>query len=69
MSASKNILEGRWNELKGQGLQKWGKLTDNDWTEIKGNRDELLGRLQKNYGYAQAQAEKEVADWEKSTAA
>lgn len=69
MSATRNILEGKWNELKGKGLQKWGKLTDDDWDQIKGNRDELLGRLQKTYGYAQADAEKQVADWERDVAA
>jgi uncharacterized protein YjbJ (UPF0337 family) len=37
-------------EIKGEAKRKWGKLTDDDLTEIKGTKEKLLGVLQKRYG-------------------
>lgn len=61
---NKEKLYGEWNVIKGKIKEKWGKLTDNDLTEINGKRDQLLGKIQKKYGVAKEQAEKELADWE-----
>lgn len=57
---NKEILKGKWDEVKGKIKQKWGKLTDDDITTIKGSYDELMGRLEKNYGYNKEQAAKEL---------
>lgn len=62
---NRDILQGDWNMVKGKIKEKWGKLTDDDLTEIKGKRDQLLGKIQKKYGYAKDQAEKELQAWEK----
>lgn len=59
----KEILEGNWNQIKGKVKKQWGKLTDDDLTVIKGEKDELIGRLQERYGYDKARAEKEVSDF------
>lgn len=63
---NKDIFKGNWNELKGKIKEKWGRLTEDDLTAINGRREQLLGRLQKTYGYAKDRAEKELAEWEKS---
>lgn len=60
------MFQGRWHELKGKVKEKWGKLTDNDLTEINGKTESLLGKLQKHYGYAKERAEKELQEFEKS---
>lgn len=57
---NKDILKGKWHELKGKVKQKWGKLTDDDVATIEGNYEELEGLLQKNYGYQKDQAKKEI---------
>lgn len=44
----KNTLKGDWNLVKGKIKEQWGKLTDDDLTEISGRRDQLLGKIQKN---------------------
>jgi uncharacterized protein YjbJ (UPF0337 family) len=62
---NKDIFEGQWKTLKGQVKEKWGKLTDDDLTRIEGKRDQLLGFLQKRYGYNQDRAEEELSSWEK----
>lgn len=62
---NKNIIEGQWTTVKGKVKEKWGKLSDDDLTRIEGKRDQLLGAIQKAYGYNQERAEKEVSQWEK----
>ena len=59
-----DIIEGKWTELKGAVKQKWGKLTDYDMAEINGNRDILAGKIQKNYGLARDEVEKQLKAWE-----
>ena len=63
MNASKDILFGKWHELKGQVRQQWGKLTDDDFTRMSGKTEELAGALQQRYGYGKAQAELEINNW------
>ena len=58
-----DILKGRWMELKGEVKTRWGKLTDDDLTEIEGMEEKLLGFLQKRYGYAKDRAEQELNDF------
>jgi uncharacterized protein YjbJ (UPF0337 family) len=41
------VLKGQWKEIKSEIKAQWGKLTDNDLTEIEGNEEKLLGFLQK----------------------
>jgi uncharacterized protein YjbJ (UPF0337 family) len=58
-----DILKGKWKEIKGDVKAKWGKLTDDDLLEIEGNEEKLVGLLQKKYGYAKEDAEKEYRDF------
>lgn len=60
MNGTRNILEGKWKQLKGQVQQQWGDLTNDDLDRISGKREELVGLIQEKYGYAQAKAEREV---------
>lgn len=61
---NEDILQGKWNELKGSIREKWGKLTDDDMTRINGDRIKLAGTIQKNYGIARDEAEKQLKEWE-----
>ena len=60
-----DIWQGNWNQLKGKMREKWGKLTDDDWTTIAGKKDQFLGKLQERYGYSRDQAEKDYNEWER----
>ncbi len=62
---NKEQFQGQWNELKGKIKQKWGKLTDDDLTQINGKREQLLGKLQQKYGLAKEKAEEEFTRWGK----
>ncbi len=60
MAGEQNILQGKWHELRGD-VHKWfGKLTDSDLEEVKGNREKLLGKLEQRYGWSRMQAEQEL---------
>jgi len=66
MDANKDMMQGKWHELKGQVKQQWGKLTDDDITRLSGKTEELVGVLQRRYGYGKAQAEIEINNWVRS---
>jgi uncharacterized protein YjbJ (UPF0337 family) len=55
-----DIIEGKWDQLKGKVREKWGKLTDSDMQMIQGKKEQLIGKLQERYGYAKDQAQNEV---------
>ena len=58
-----DILQGKWQQLKGRVKEQWGELTDNEVAQTEGNYDQLVGLLQEKYGYARDRAEREVDDW------
>jgi uncharacterized protein YjbJ (UPF0337 family) len=58
-------IEGNWKQFKGNALQQWGKLTDDQLDVVAGKRDLLLGRIQEAYGISREETEKQLADWEK----
>lgn len=63
---NKDIIKGSWNEIKGKIKQNWSRLTDDDLSAIEGSYDELIGRLQKRYGYEQKEAERTLEMFLKS---
>ena len=59
---NKDILEGKWEQVKGEIQKKWGKLTDDDLDVIKGDTKKLAGKLQEMYGWSEEETEKEMTD-------
>jgi len=53
-------IEGGWKQFSGKVKEQWGKLTDDDLTEVAGRRDQLAGKIQARYGIAKEQAEREL---------
>ena len=56
-------IEGNWKQFKGTVQSQWGKPTDDDLDVIKGDRDQLAGALQKRYGIAKDEAERQLTRW------
>ena len=56
---NKDILAGKWKEMKGHVKEQWGKLTDDDLDRAEGKADQMIGLLQQRYGYARDKAEEE----------
>jgi len=56
-------LEGKWKQYSGKAKEKWGNLTDDDFTVIRGRRDQLVGKIQERYGIAKEEAERQVDEF------
>jgi uncharacterized protein YjbJ (UPF0337 family) len=57
---NKDILEGKWKQMRGQAKTWWGKLTDDDLDRAAGKYDVLAGLLQEKYGYTRQRADEEI---------
>lgn len=55
-----DIFASQWKQMRGNLRSWWGKLTDDDFERIAGQKDKLVGLLQEKYGYAREQAQHEV---------
>ena len=57
---NKDVLQGKWKQIRGEVKKWWGELTDDELDKIDGNHDKLVGLVQEKYGYAREKAEQEV---------
>ena len=55
-----DFFAAKWQQMRGTLRSWWGKLTDEDWERIAGQKDRLVGMLQEKYGYAKDMALREV---------
>ncbi len=60
---SDDVLSGMWKQIRGNVKAAFGRLTDDDLTEIEGNQDRMVGKLQERYGYSKADAESKWNDF------
>lgn len=51
---------GNWLQLKGEIKRRWGKLTDDELTQIDGSKDKLIGKLVADYSLSKDEARKQV---------
>ncbi|MTH80155.1 CsbD family protein [Paracoccus aestuariivivens] len=58
-----DIIEGKWDQVKGSIKEQWGNLTDDELTEIAGKKDKLAGKLQEKYGWTKEEAEQHMDDF------
>lgn len=54
-----HIVEGTLKDLKGDLKQTWAKLTDDDLTYLEGSADQIIGKVQKAYGFTKERATEE----------
>ncbi len=57
-------VKGNWKQMTGHCREQWGKLTDDDFDIVAGQRDQLAGKIQERYGIAKDAAELQIAQWE-----
>ena len=55
-----DTLKGQWTQLKGRVRKQWGKLTDDDVEQVRGDAEILAGKIQERYGRTKEDAHKEV---------
>ncbi len=56
-------IEGNWQRFKGNVREQWGRLTDDEIEQVAGRKDQLVGKVQAQYGLTREQAEAQVDDW------
>lgn len=60
---NKDTIQGKWTQLKGKARETWGKITDDELEQIKGDAQQLAGLVQERYGKTREEAEKQVKDF------
>ncbi|KGJ13794.1 CsbD family protein [Paracoccus sanguinis] len=58
-----DIIQGKWDQLKGSVKEQWGDLTDDEITQIEGNRDKMAGKLQEKYGWSKTEVDEKMNDF------
>ena len=61
---NKDTIIGNWKELVGEAKRQWGKLTDDHWAQVDGDRQKLSGQIQQVYGIAKDEADNQIQKWE-----
>ena len=46
------VLQGQWNQVRGELKKKWAQLTEDDLRFNNGNIDQLVGKIQQRTGEA-----------------
>ena len=41
---NENTIKGQWEQVKGAVKETWGDLTDDEITQLEGNRQKLSGK-------------------------
>ncbi len=55
-----NEIRGKWKQIEGAIVRKWGKLTQNDLTVAAGSIEKLAGKIQEKYGLAKDKVKTEL---------
>jgi uncharacterized protein YjbJ (UPF0337 family) len=58
--ANRDVLQGKWKQLRGKVREHWAQIADHDLDKIVGKREQLVGLVQEKYGYTKGKAEKDV---------
>jgi len=63
VALNKNIMVGKWEQIKSRVKQRWGRLSDDQLDRISGYYDELTGLIRERYGYTMEKARKDVDEF------
>ncbi|MGH7231242.1 MAG: CsbD family protein [Nitrospiraceae bacterium] len=52
-------FKGQWKQFKGELKKQWGQFTDDDLTQVEGDYEKFVGKVQERYG----DRKEEVSRW------
>ncbi|WP_413586980.1 CsbD family protein [Bdellovibrio sp. HCB274] len=58
---NKDVLQGKWKEIKGELRKTWGNITDDEFEKTKGDATAIAGIVQQRYGLAKEDASEKVS--------
>jgi uncharacterized protein YjbJ (UPF0337 family) len=61
--ANWDVIQGKWKQIVGEARAHFGNLTGDDWEQIGGNKDRLLGKLQERYGWTKEDAQRRTDEF------
>ena len=47
---NQQVLQGRWNEIRGKLQEKWGQLSEDELKTVEGSANQLVGLIQRKTG-------------------
>lgn len=56
-------IKGNWKQFTGSVRERWGELTDDEVTQMEGEREQLAGKLQEKYGITREEANRQIDEW------
>ncbi len=56
-------IAGEWKQVTREVLKEWGKLTEIDGEQIKGERIILAAKIQQRYGIDKEEANLQIDKW------
>jgi uncharacterized protein YjbJ (UPF0337 family) len=59
---NENVISGKWKEIKGELQKLWGRLTDDEIEQAKGDLSSFTGTVQRKYGSAQDDVRRQFND-------
>jgi hypothetical protein len=59
------LIEARWHEYRVAAKRRWNKLSEDQISGTRGNREYLVKRVQEAYALSAPEAEQQVADWQR----
>jgi len=57
---NRDRIEGRWKQLTGAWLERWGELTADGLRVVAGRHDQHAGRMQERYGLEKEEAQRQL---------
>ena len=57
-------IQNGWNDYKGDAMQQWSKLSEEQLASTEGRREYLSSRLQEVYMVSPDEAERQIAAWQ-----
>jgi uncharacterized protein YjbJ (UPF0337 family) len=64
---NEDMIKGKWKEMKGDIQKMWGKLTDDDLEQAKGDLTSLSGIIQRHYGESKETVDTKINNYFGST--
>mgnify|MGYP002623007816 FL=1 len=55
-------IKADWQQLSRKVKEKWGELTDDELQQLAGQKDQLIGLLQKKYAMTKEDAKKQLEE-------
>ncbi len=56
-------IAGKWKQFSGHAQKEWGKLTEDEITQMKGDKNLLAGKIQEKYGVTKEEAHNQIDKW------